>query len=367
MPDIESDFVHLARLAADGKTNDVAALFKRAASSLVRRRPDLTDGVSTVLGMLDQRNLSRSASAPVPVDLDSRLELVRWEDHPTVAFTPVWPKPVAAVLEEVIAERVFEQRLSEAGVEPTKSLLFSGPPGTGKTLAATWLAEQLEVPLLTLDLSGVMSSFLGRTGNNIRTVLDYARRSPGILLLDEFDALAKRRDDGLEIGELKRLVTVLLQEIDRWPTHSILIAATNHPDLLDPAIWRRFNRLLEFPLPTQPELEQLIRQLVPEIATSPISPDFLAGLFTGHSFSDVARTIETANRTALVRDLQIMDVVYQVAANLCKTRPRTDRLALAGLLSSESKMSQRKIADIVGVSRDTLRKYLVSPTGTSVS
>ena len=93
---------------------------------------------------------------------------------------------------------------------------------------------------------------LGRTGANLRQVLDYAKQTPGVLLLDELDAVAKRRDDDAEIGELKRLVTVLLQEIDDWPPGNLLLAATNHPELLDPAAWRRFEAVLEFePLPPE--------------------------------------------------------------------------------------------------------------------
>ena len=99
-------------------------------------------------------------------------------------------------------------------MDPTRSALFTGPPGVGKTLAAKWMARELGQPLAILDLSAVMSSFLGRTGSNVRAVLDFARDRRCILLLDEFDAVAKRRDDTSEIGELKRLVTVLLQEID---------------------------------------------------------------------------------------------------------------------------------------------------------
>ena len=360
VPDIETDFVHLARLAADGKTTDVAALFKRAARTLVRKRPDLTDAVSIVLGKLDETTLSRSVSTPLPVDFDSRLELLNFENSPVVEMDPVWPEQVATVLNDVIAERRMVQRLWEAGVEPTKSLLLCGPPGTGKTLAATWLAEQLEVPLLTLDLSAVMSSFLGRTGNNIRNVLDYARRTAGVLLLDEFDALAKRRDDGLEIGELKRLVTVLLQEIDRWPTHSLLIAATNHPDLLDPAVWRRFDRIVNFPLPAQSELQRLICQLTAGRSNNLIPVPLLARLFEGWSFSDVTRTIEIAHRTALVRDMAIEDVINQIASDLCKSQTRSDKLALARFLA-DSGLSQRKIAEFTGFSRDTLRKHL-NPT-----
>ena len=357
MPDIEKDFVHMARLAVHGKNDDVAAIFKRTAPSLIRRRPDLSDSISTVLGMLDQTNLSRAAPIALPVDGDSKLELLRWDSSPSVAVRPVWPQVVGTILTEVVGERRMEQRFREAGIEPTRSLLFCGPPGTGKTLAATWLAEQLSVPLLTLDLSAVMSSFLGRTGNNIRIVLDYAQRSPGVLLLDEFDALAKRRDDGLEVGELKRLVTVLLQEIDRWPSHSILIAATNHPNLLDPAVWRRFNRVLEFPMPTEAELAQLLRQLVPETDSSIVPPKILASLLHGHSFSDVTRTVDTASRTALVRDVPVEESMVQVAAGLCKSQSKGMKLVFARRLS-EAKVTQRKIAQLTGLSRDTIRRYL---------
>ena len=94
-----------------------------------------------------------------------------------------------------------------------------------------------------------MSSYLGRTGSNIRHVLDYAKGVDGVLLLDELDAIAKRRDDATDVGELKRLVTVLLQEIDDWPSSGLLIAATNHPGLLDPAVWRRFELRVSFPMP----------------------------------------------------------------------------------------------------------------------
>ena len=94
-----------------------------------------------------------------------------------------------------------------------------------------------------------MSSFLGRTGNNVRNVLDFAKGVSCVFLLDEFDAIAKRRDDAVEVGELKRLVTVLLQEIDQWPASGLLIAATNHYNLLDPAVWRRFELVVGFPMP----------------------------------------------------------------------------------------------------------------------
>ena len=364
MLDTEHIIVHMARLSAGGKTEDVAALFRKTVPSLVKQRPDLTDDVAMVLGMLDATRLARSTSSPLPVDLDSRLELLRRESNPTADLNPVWPESVATVLSEVIEERALEHKFLEAGIEPTKSLLFHGAPGTGKTLAATWLAEQLQFPLLTLDLSAVMSSFLGRTGNNIRVVLDFARRSQGVLLLDEFDAIAKRRDDGYEIGELKRLVTVLLQEIESWPAHSILIAATNHPDLLDPAVWRRFDRVIDFPFPSTSDVETLVCQLFPIAERLSISANLLACLFDGHSFADVTRTIDTAKRTALVHDIGMEQAVVQIATNLCRSKSQNEKLSVARLLN-KANVSQRRISYLTGLSRDTLRKRLGSPKGIS--
>src|ERR1700733_11402427 len=152
----------------------------------------------------------------------------------------------------------METKFADADLHPTKSALFVGPPGVGKTLAARWIAKKLNRPLIVLDLSAVMSSFLGRTGNNVRNVLDYAKGVECIFLLDEFDAIAKRRDDAVEVGELKRLVTVLLQEIDEWPSSGILIAATNHPELLDPAVWRRFDLIVKFPMPAEDQLTEAV-------------------------------------------------------------------------------------------------------------
>ena len=169
----------------------------------------------------------------VTVQLESEQTVPRLNNHES------------AVLENFLDERASAALLLDAGLEPPKTLLLSGPPGVGKTVTAGYLAYRLDLPLVTLELAAMMSSFLGKTGQNLRELLDHARASNCVLLLDEFDALAKRRDDQSDVGELKRLVNVLLLELARWPPSAVLVAATNHPQLLDPAVARRFDVVLE--------------------------------------------------------------------------------------------------------------------------
>jgi SpoVK/Ycf46/Vps4 family AAA+-type ATPase len=355
--DIEAQFVHLARLALAGRTNDVELLSKRMLTRLSDTRPDLSDQIKKVLSenaTASEIARGKAASVPLPVDLDSRLELLKRESAPTVNVHPIWAPEVRTELEALLAERERADELSLAGLAPSRSVLLVGPPGLGKTLAARWLAQQLNRPLLTLDLSSVMSSFLGKTGSNIRVVLDYARRQPSVLLLDEFDAIAKRRDDTAEVGELKRLVTVLIQAIDEWPPYGLLVAATNHPELLDPAIWRRFDRVIEFPFPTQAEIEELLNDLLSE-QVQPATIASLSIVLLGKSHAEITREVLRAKRQAVLSGEDISSLI--TALSVKKDRRTTkERLAMARELRARG-LSEREISERTGLSRQTLAKY----------
>jgi len=275
---------------------------------------------------------------------------------PVLEVEPVYDDRTLRTLNQVVEERREAGRLAEAGIDPTRTVLFTGPPGVGKTLAAKWLARELGQPLATLDLSAVMSSFLGRTGGNLRTVLDYARDHECILLLDELDAVAKRRDDATEIGELKRLVTVLLQEIDEWPPTNLLLAATNHSELLDPAVWRRFEVMVEFPLPDASSLESFFREQLDLGDRSPW-PALLGRTLSGASYSDAYQLANYARRSAALSGKPLEVGLEQQLKDLIDSLGRSARKQLAFTLTGEGIMSQRQASSVTGISRGTIRKH----------
>lgn len=355
--DIEAQFVHLARLALSGRANDVELLSRKTLARLSDSRPDLANEIKKVLAesaTASEIARTRGAAVPLPVDLDSRLELLKREASPQVEPEPIWAPTVRLELESIINERERADELSAAGLMPSRSMLLIGPPGLGKTLAARWISQRLSRPLLTLDLASVMSSFLGKTGSNIRVVLDFARRQPCVLLLDEFDAIAKRRDDSAEIGELKRLVTVLIQAIDEWPTDGLLVAATNHPELLDPAIWRRFDRIIEFPFPTVEETEQLLFGLLGD-QLSPLTVSTIATLFRGKSYAEVTREVIRAKRQAVLNG-EDLSVLLTTVATPKERGSQQARLTWAKELRAKG-FSEREISQRTGLSRQTLSKY----------
>jgi len=305
----------------------------------------------------------RIEPAALPVDGDSRLPLVRMIETPTLEIEPVYDTRTWAAVRQVAREREQSERLAQAGVDPTRSVLFTGPPGVGKTLAAKWIARELGQALAILDLSAVMSSFLGRTGSNVRAVLDFARDHNCILLLDELDAVAKRRDDTSEIGELKRLVTVLLQEIDEWPPSCLLLAATNHAKLLDPAVWRRFEVVVEFPLPEPEVVAAVLRDHLDLDSISPW-PAVLSRALAGSSFSDAFQAASLARRVAALDGCSVETALERVLHDLVKSLNGTRRRQLAVSLAVDGVVSQRRVSAITGVSRDTIRKHLQSaPAG----
>lgn len=370
MTSIQSDLAQVVRLALEEKTGDVRLFVAKLVRKYRGTDPDLAQQLDVHLRANAPRGQSALRKAPMgmalpmpptspqalPVDDESRLSLLKTFDG-EVTPQPLLAPALQAKLGQLIEERKQAKRLEGLGLVPTRSAIFVGPPGVGKTITARWLAAQLGVPFYVLDLTAVMSSLLGRSGGNLRAALDFAKRSPCVLLLDEIDAIAKRRSDDGDVGELKRLVTVILQEVDAWPAHSVLLAATNHPELIDPALWRRFDLELQFPAPAEPEIKAaLVQFLAADAKQFSKWMDVLVLAFKGQSFSDIQREINRMRRSLALRLGTAQDQVEALIQKQSLHLDQPDRLELAALLEGSTALSQRTISTLTGVSRDTIRK-----------
>ncbi|WP_372165317.1 AAA family ATPase [Xanthomonas euvesicatoria] len=203
------------------------------------------------LAKIPQPMMGSQLAGRPPHDQETRSALVD-EDQPKDVIG-VFSPSVQRSLDDFVESVSRSAELRAAGIELPSRLLMHGPPGCGKSLAARVLASRMDLPLLTVRCDALVSSLLGQTGRNLREVFDYAKKHACILFLDEFDALAKARSHAGEVGELQRVVIALLQNLDSLPDETIVVAATNHQELLDPAVWRRFSVLLPM---AQPALEQ---------------------------------------------------------------------------------------------------------------
>lgn len=303
----------------------------------------------------------RFTGGTIPTEGDTAIELADVDPLPD-GDGLVLDESSTVQLGEILAEWSRREDLHRAGVGLSRTLLLSGPPGVGKTMTARWLAQSLRLPLVTLDLSSVVSSYLGSSGRNIKAVLDYAKSGPCVLLLDEFDAIAKRRDDDADIGELKRIVNVVLVELDRWPDTSLLVAATNHPQLLDPAVARRFDRSVELPLPGAAERSAILAYAVavrPEVAgtVSDSILDLAAELTEGYSSSDMVRMWSLVMRRAVLRDAPVETVLLEEIARIGTSSTQMRDKVIAAL-HLRLELSNRQIAELVGISHPTVAAAL---------
>jgi SpoVK/Ycf46/Vps4 family AAA+-type ATPase len=255
-----SEVVKILDAALMHDTDKAMAYANLLADKLDREmQPRQARAVRSALARLPSAVVSTAhASARLPTDSEHDLAIVDYKaaDELEVQDLVLHPYVESRIGEFLKAVEMHDQFESH-GVAPANRLLIYGPPGTGKTSIAAMIARSLDLPLVVSRSDALVSSLLGQTSRNIRNIFEYAESSPCVLFLDEFDALAKDRNDAREIGELQRVVIALLQNIDSLSPATILVAATNHPELLDTAIWRRFDFTLKVDLPGALERERL--------------------------------------------------------------------------------------------------------------
>ena len=296
---------------------------------------------------------------PPPTDADAGLALLRIMPVDD-AMEPVLNTTVHATVARFLRERLESERLLHEGFSPPRTLLLKGLPGTGKTMLARWMAQRLGLRLVVLDLATAISSFLGKTGANLRRSLDYARATPCVLLLDEFDAIGKRRDDNTEVGELKRIVNVLLKELEEWPFHSVLIAATNHPELLDPAINRRFDVVLETPLPGEIEREAILTRACGRFATELPAGFFaaIARVTNGCNGSELDTLAQAVVRRHVVEQLPIGPAFIEAVAHRLPQTEKDDLGLLIHTVKDMTGLTVRELAELFGKGPTAIHHHL---------
>ena len=210
------------------------------------------------------------------------------------------PEGIETGLKRIIAEQRQARRLRDAGLVPRRRLLLVGPPGSGKTMTATALAGELQLPLFTIVLEALMSKFLGETASKLKLVFDAMAVTRGLYFFDEFDAIGARRSEVNDVGEMRRVLNSFLQFVDADVSDSIVIAATNHPELLDPALFRRFDDVIAYALPDQTLGERILRARLRPFKKRKLDFAEAAALGTGLSQADLARAADDAAKRAIL-------------------------------------------------------------------
>lgn len=346
-----------ASVEKDDKTVEVISL--TMANILRKKTPAIAEEIEQILF---NKNIGNNAYrsiglSDIPKDRKSEERLLNVRE-PSDLVPPVLSDENSEKLNQFIIEQDKKFDLLKLGLKPVNSLLLFGEPGVGKTYSANWLASILKKPLITLDLATIMSSYLGETGNNIKKILDYAKENNCVLFLDEFDAIAKTRTDGQELGEIKRIVNVLLKELEEWPVNSIVIAATNHEELLDKAIWRRFDLKVHLNMPDYLAIYQVIEREFSQFDY--LNYDILKLLgrvLEGLNCAEVVRTCTEIKRAHVLYEKPIDELIVEKCSKYIVNCNKQEKVKIVQQLH-DMKINVNKIAALTGIPTSTIYKYI---------
>lgn len=295
-----------------------------------------------------------------PVDTESRMEILEITMPQISSSQIILSKYVEKEINSFVECYIKRDSFLRAGLDNSNSLLLYGPPGCGKTTVAQYVSTITGLPLVTARLDGLISSLLGSTSKNIRKIFDYVAKRECILFLDEFDVIAKLRDDKNELGELKRVVNSLIQNIDSFNNNNILIAATNHHELLDPAIWRRFSKVITLEKPEKNEIYLLIQKILENSPNNIIENhkkmEILENALLGFSHSEIKTIIFNSIKNTIIQNRKILtssDILKEIYLNLHHTIDNEENL-IKYLL--QNNVSHKEINQNLGI---PLRKIQV--------
>ena len=306
----------------------------------------------------------------LPVDAESRFPLIERVNRKTLSEAPVLlAQDQWDIVNEFLSIAKSYAQAHVQDVSTSLTFLLYGPPGTGKSRLARHIALELGLDLYVARLDGLISSFLGSTSKNIRALFDFAAKTPCVLFLDEFDAIAKLRGDSQELGELKRVVNSFIQNLDTLGTQSIVIAATNHHELLDSAIWRRFSYRLALGFPSADLRQKMWEQFIGPLHFTEREIELLVDLSDGFTGSDIHEVcVRLHRRRITTQQIPELKDAFQILQNmgigegesrrfLSLLRDKDEHAISALLRQRNAKLySHAAIADLFGVSKATAHR-----------
>ena len=352
-------------LEAEGATEQVEQLRKllRPQSKSAELTPS-----RVVLSRLAIAGEVLTPSVRPPVDKETGAVLAEIVVPSDETPQPIFNPDLSASISSLLEEWKNADALRNAGLRPALSTMIFGPPGTGKTMLAHYIGAQIGLPVVVAKLDGLISSFLGTTARNISNLFAFADRYRCVLLLDEFDAIAKLRDDPHELGEIKRVVNTLLQCVDARSSVGFTIAITNHEALLDPAVWRRFDVRIEVRPPIFQVREEILRSRLPTIAAQPERLRFLAWLMDGTSGSDIEKLSDFLRRQLAIQK-EIFDFFQSLRSYVVLSAQQSNgerRLLIAGdqeklvnalIDDEETPFNQEQMAALFGKGQSTISRW----------
>lgn len=209
---------------------------------------------------------------------------------------------MAEQLGRIMKEQKHHSRLREHGLSPRRKLLLVGPPGTGKTMTASVLAGELGIPLFAVRLDALITKFMGETAAKLRQIFDAINEVRGVYFFDEFDAIGSQRGLANDVGEIRRVLNSFLQMIESDQSHSLIVAATNHVEILDYALFRRFDDVIEYRLPTTPQAAKLLHSRLGKFAPKPFPLKAITAKAEGLSYAEIKRAVDESIKEAVMHD-----------------------------------------------------------------
>lgn len=353
----------LIRAALNNDKKNIEAIALMLGRKLRKEDPDTSSEIMQILACTNSgTDVMRSINlSPVPVDRETRNRLVNLEE-PMFIEDPILADSEMDSLNQFIQERSLLNKFLDENIVPPNSILLHGKPGVGKTYISKWLSYKLNMPMVTLDLANSISSYLGRSGQNIKSIFQYAKEQNVILFLDEIDAIAKRRDDATDLGELKRLVNVLLKELESCPVTCIIIGATNHPDLLDKAIWRRFDRALEITFPEKNQRQLLLQRGMGK-RLKEIDNEVIEIVLNGTnqmSAADLCKMCEHVKRRIIINpEYTPTACMLREYCEFVDIRTREQKVLICKALKDNyEQISIKKISELTGIPTTSVNRYL---------